>query len=128
MRAEQRGSQSDSLPRQTETDRGTWENDISFRDPLKENHKEFIRQGLALRQQLERYDDSHAGGRKLRGCSGCLQPGTAPELPLAAVYKKLVRGQLAARGMFLYHLSHTKYSAAGERVMIVAVNEGRPRD
>ena len=31
MRAEQRGSQSASLPRQTETDRGTWENDISFR-------------------------------------------------------------------------------------------------
>lgn len=66
MRAEKRGSQRDSLPRQTETDRGKWENDISFRDPLKENHKEFIRQCLELRQELGRYDESHAGGRKLQ--------------------------------------------------------------
>lgn len=58
----------------------------------------------------------------------CLQPGTGPELPLAGVYRKLGRGQLAARGMFLYHLSHTQCSAAGKRVMIVAVSEGRPRD
>lgn len=39
--------------------------------------------------------------------SGCLQPGAGPEPPLAGVYRDLVRGQLAARGMFLYHSSHT---------------------
>lgn len=66
MRAEKRGPPSDSLPKQTETGRGKWENDISFPESLKEKYKDFIDQYLELRQQLWRYGEPHVRDRDLR--------------------------------------------------------------
>ena len=128
MRAEKRGAQGGSLPRQTETDRGRRENDISFRDPLMENHREFIRPCLELRHSWRGMRRPTRGVGSSEVGSGCPQPGAGPEPPLAGVYRDLVRGQLAARGMFLYHSSHTKCSAPGKKVRFVAVSEGQPWD
>lgn len=127
MRAEKRGLQRDSLPRQTETDTGKWENDISFRDPLKENHKEFIRQCLELRQELGRYDESHAGGRKLQA-SLAVCSRAQDQSCLWLVFTESWGGASWLPGVCFCIIYHTHSALQLEKVMIVAVSEGRPRD
>lgn len=58
----------------THTGRGKWDNDISFIDSPKENYKEFVNQGLELRQQPSRCDEPPVRSKNLRGLL-LLSPG-----------------------------------------------------